>query len=145
MSQGLVRASMTSPPLISSRARRAMARVEPTTVCNRVVSAVRREMSSPVRLVSKKPRSSPSTREKTATRMSATTRSPIQLSSQERARMAPAMVSTTARKSSRERLRAASEPVLSPVSTTSRITWPKARTAPAATSKARTASSTRPR
>ena len=67
---------MTSPPMTSREARRAMARVEPTTVWSRVVSEVRREMISPVRVVSKKPTSSPRTRPKTAARISAMTRSP---------------------------------------------------------------------
>ena len=59
--------------------------------------------------------------------------------------MAPAMAPTTPRKSSRDCVRAASEPVLRPESTTSRITWPKASTDPAATSRARVASTSRPR
>ena len=59
--------------------------------------------------------------------------------------MAPAMAATTPRNRSRERVSAASEPVLSPWSTTSRITCPKASTAPAATSSATAAKATCPR
>jgi len=52
---------------------------EPITVCTRVVSAVRRESTSPVRVISKKAGVRPSTLSNTALRMSAVTRSPSQV------------------------------------------------------------------
>jgi hypothetical protein len=55
VSLGLVTNSITMPPMISSALRSAMETEEPTTTCSKVVSVVRRETTSPVRVISKKP------------------------------------------------------------------------------------------
>ena len=52
VSLALVSASMTSPPVSSSRLRAAIDTELPMTVSSIVVSLVRREMTSPVRVVS---------------------------------------------------------------------------------------------
>ncbi len=50
----LVRASITRPPTRFSEARRAMDRLTPEMLCTSVVSVVRRDSTSPVRVTSKK-------------------------------------------------------------------------------------------
>ncbi len=55
VSFGLVMNSMTAPPMISSALRSAIETDEPTTTCSSVVSVVRRDTTSPVRVISKKP------------------------------------------------------------------------------------------
>ncbi len=52
VSFGLVMASMISPPTSRSMLRRATEALEPTTDCRMVVSVVRRDRTSPVRVVS---------------------------------------------------------------------------------------------
>ena len=65
-----------SPPVSVTRLRIAIEAEDPTTVWIRVVSAVRRDSTSPVRVTSKNSGDRPSTLSNTALRMSATTRSP---------------------------------------------------------------------
>ena len=77
MSCGLVTISMTNPPAKISRLRKAMDAPEPMTVWISVVSVVRRERISPVRVTSKNVGFMPSTWPWICLRMSATTRSPI--------------------------------------------------------------------
>ena len=76
MSLALVSASITRPPTISSKLRIAIDALEPITVSSIVVSLVRREITSPVRVTSKKPGGSVSRWSNTARRRSAVTRSP---------------------------------------------------------------------
>ncbi len=45
----LVKAIITKPPIVVTEDLSAIDRLEPITVCNRVLSAVKREMISPVR------------------------------------------------------------------------------------------------
>ena len=78
VSLGLVSASITSPPARSSRFLTAIETLEPITVSSIVVSLVRREITSPVRVTSKKPGGSVSRWSNTARRRSAVTRSPSQ-------------------------------------------------------------------
>src|SRR5258708_32389408 len=65
---GLVTNIMVRLPTDISRLRSAKEAEEPTTVCTKVVSAVRRDRTSPVRTVSKKLGESDSTWEKTLER-----------------------------------------------------------------------------
>ena len=78
VSTGLVTNSMTMPPSRLRALRSAMDADEPITVCKSVVSVVRRDKTSPVLVVSKKPACRVITRSNTAWRKSATTRSPSQ-------------------------------------------------------------------
>ena len=73
----LVSASIARPPTSSSRLRIAIDALEPMTVSSIVVSLVRREITSPVRVTSKNPGGSVSRWSNTARRRSAVTRSPI--------------------------------------------------------------------
>jgi len=77
VSFGLVTAIITRAPSAMTVLRRANEADEPITVCTSVVSAVRRESSSPVRTRSKNSVDSDSTWLNTWLRTSATTRSPI--------------------------------------------------------------------
>ena len=77
MSCGLVTISMTNPPTKISRLRNAIEAPEPITVWISVVSVVRRDRISPVRVTSKNVGFMRSTCPWTCLRMSATTRSPI--------------------------------------------------------------------
>jgi hypothetical protein len=79
ITQGLVSTSMTSAPAAISALRRPMLKEEPITVCTSVVSVVRRDSTSPVRVVSKKPGAWRITRAYTAERTSAVMRSPSQV------------------------------------------------------------------
>ena len=54
VSFGLVMKSIVKPPIIMSRLRKAIETLEPTAVWISVVSVVRRERTSPVRVTSKK-------------------------------------------------------------------------------------------
>ncbi len=81
-SLGLVTTSMTKPPTSSSRLRMATEAEEPITTCKSVVSVVMRERMSPTRVVSKNAGSRVSTWAKTSLRISATTRSPSQETSE---------------------------------------------------------------
>ncbi len=74
----LVASSITSPPMNSSALRRPIETLVPTRVWISVVSAVRRESTSPPRRLSKKIGSWRSTLAYTAARRSAVTRSPSQ-------------------------------------------------------------------
>ncbi len=76
VSFGLVSISITRPPRSSRRLRTAIDTLEPITVSSIVVSLVRREITSPVRVTSKKPGGSVSRWSNTARRRSAVTRSP---------------------------------------------------------------------
>ena len=76
---GLVTNIRMNAPVSITRLRSATETVEPTTVWISVVSAVRRDSTSPVRVTSKKAGVRPSTLANTALRISATTRSPIQV------------------------------------------------------------------
>jgi hypothetical protein len=76
LSLRLVVNSITSPPTSSSALRRAMDRLEPITFSIWVVSAVRREITSPVRPASNHAGGRVSRWSKTRRRMSAVTRSP---------------------------------------------------------------------
>ena len=78
-SLGLVTISSVVAPTKVTRLRTAIEAELPTTVCTSSVSVPRRDCSSPVRVDSKKPRSSPSRCEYRRCRMSATTRSPSRL------------------------------------------------------------------
>ncbi len=78
MSFGLVIASITRPPISSSKLRIAIDALDPITVSRIAVSLVRREITSPVRVSSKKLGGNFSRWSKTARRRSAVTRSPIQ-------------------------------------------------------------------
>ena len=69
----------TSAPTVFSAERSVMEMPTPDMDCTSVVSVVSRESTSPVRVTSKKPRSICTTRAYTALRMSATTRSPSQV------------------------------------------------------------------
>ena len=71
--------SMSSAPTPITALRRPMESEEPTTVCTRVVSVVRRESTSPVCVVSKNCGLWRSTWAYTALRRSAVMRSPSQL------------------------------------------------------------------
>src|SRR5258708_40211659 len=75
---GLVTNIMVRLPTDISRLRSAKDAEEPTTVCTKVVSAVSRDKTSPVRTVSKKLGESDSTWEKTEEPTSAVTRAPTQ-------------------------------------------------------------------
>ena len=68
-----------TPPVRVTRLRSAMEALDPTTVWIRVVSAVMRDRTSPVRVTSKNCGDRPSTLLNTALRISATTRSPSQV------------------------------------------------------------------
>ena len=76
MSLGLVSASMTSPPVNSSRFRRASDTDDPMTPSSIAASLVRRAMTSPVRVTSNQPGGSDSTWSNTDRRRSEVTRSP---------------------------------------------------------------------
>ena len=75
----LVKNIRINPPVRVTRLRNASEAEEPITVCTRVVSAVSRDSTSPVRVTSKKAGVSASTLANTAVRMSAVTRSPSQV------------------------------------------------------------------
>ncbi len=83
--RGLVTISMVVPPRNSSILRSATETCDPTTDCNNVVSVVRRDMTSPMRVVSKNPGLRESTWLKTSRLISATTFSPIQETRKNRA------------------------------------------------------------
>ena len=72
----LVSASITSPPMSSSRLRMAIDALDPMTVSSIVVSLVSREITSPVRVISKKPGGRRRRWSNTVRRRSAVTRSP---------------------------------------------------------------------
>ena len=74
-----VSASIAKAPIISSRLRSANEAEEPTTTSSSEVSLVRREITSPVRVTSKKLGESSRMWSNTARRMSAVTRSPSQV------------------------------------------------------------------
>ena len=76
---GLVQISMPSAPVPITALRRPILSEEPTTVCTKVVSVVRRDSTSPVCVVSKNSGLWRSTWPYTALRRSAVTRSPSQL------------------------------------------------------------------
>ena len=76
-SRGLVTAIMIDEPMNSTRLRNATDTDEPTALLICVVSAVSREVISPVLAVSKKPGASSVRCANTAARRSATTRSPM--------------------------------------------------------------------
>ena len=67
---------ITNAPIRVRLLRSAMLKEEPIIVCSRVVSVVRRDMISPLRLSSKKPGCSRTMLSNTALRRSALTRSP---------------------------------------------------------------------
>ena len=69
--------SITAAPDIIRRLRTNIDRPKPMTCCSRVVSVVRREITSPVRVASKNPGSSPRMWSNTARRRSVITRSPV--------------------------------------------------------------------
>ena len=76
-SRGLVTAIITAEPRNSTRLRNATDTEVPTALLIWVVSAVRRDTSSPLRALSKKAADSPVRWSNTVARRSATTRSPI--------------------------------------------------------------------
>ena len=76
-SRGLVTTIITEEPMNSTRLRSATETEEPTALLICVVSAVSREVISPVFAVSKKPGESSVRCANTAARRSATTRSPM--------------------------------------------------------------------
>ena len=76
---GLVHTSMARAPTPITALRKPIDSDEPTTVCTRVVSAVRRDNTSPVWVVSKNCGLWRNTWAYTALRRSALTRSPSQL------------------------------------------------------------------
>ncbi len=76
-SRGLVTAIITDEPMNSTMLRSATETDEPTALLICVVSAVRREVSSPVLALSKKAGASKVRCANTAARRSATTRSPM--------------------------------------------------------------------
>jgi len=77
--RGLVSASITSAPTRLMEERSAIEMPAPAMDCTRVVSVVSRESTSPERVTSKNDGSSRTTLRYTASRMSATMRSPSQL------------------------------------------------------------------
>lgn len=79
MRPGLVSASITVAPTRLKLERSAIDSDEPAIVCTSVVSVVRRESTSPVRVTSKNVGSMRITRRYTALRTSATMRSPSQV------------------------------------------------------------------
>ena len=79
ISLALVSASITSAPAMFSIERRVIERFTPAIPCTSVVSAVSRESTSPVFVTSKNSGSMRTTRRYTASRRSATTRSPSQV------------------------------------------------------------------
>jgi hypothetical protein len=80
VSRALVSASMmTSAPIRLSTERRVIDRLTPAMAWTSVVSAVSRDSTSPVRVTSKNVGSMRTTRRYTASRRSATTRSPSQV------------------------------------------------------------------
>ena len=79
ISLALVTAISTSAPTTFSAERSVIEMFTPAIDCTSVVSVVRRDSTSPVRVTSKNVRSIASTRSYTLARMSATTRSPSQL------------------------------------------------------------------
>ena len=79
MSTGLVHTNMISAPDPMTKLRKPMENDEPTTVCTKVVSLVRRESTSPDCVVSKKAGLCWSTCPYTALRKSPVMRSPSQL------------------------------------------------------------------
>ena len=76
---GLVTISITIAPRPITLLRSPMLRLEPTTVCTRVVSVVSRDSTSPVCVVSKNSGLCSTTWAYTALRRSAVTRSPSQV------------------------------------------------------------------
>jgi hypothetical protein len=77
--QALVHTSMTTAPSPVTALRSPIDSEAPTTDCTSVVSVVRRESTSPTRVCSKNAGGCASTRQYTALRKSAVTRSPSQL------------------------------------------------------------------
>ena len=79
VSRALVSASMMTAPVRLSTERKVMDRLTPAMAWTSVVSAVSRDSTSPVRVTSKNVGSMRTTRRYTASRRSATTRSPSQV------------------------------------------------------------------
>ena len=86
--RGLVTISIVVPPKNNSKLRNATDTCDPTTDCNNVVSVVKRDKTSPTRVVSKNWESRLRTCPNTSRRMSATTFSPIQETRKNRAYVA---------------------------------------------------------
>ena len=79
VSRELVSASIVSAPRPFRMERSVIDRLTPAIACTSVVSVVNRDRTSPVRVTSKNVGSMRMTREYTLVRMSATTRSPSEL------------------------------------------------------------------
>ena len=110
-----------------------------------MVSLVRRDITSPVRVASKKPGESASRWSNTARRRSVTTRSPVLIIRVKRKKVATESVTATATAAASAWSSRRGSPLPKPASTTYFRPWPSASTQAAATMSAASAAATRQR